>query len=112
MQPNLVNPADWQNHEVIFDDGDFSAVWGQYKGIFCLGTRWNGDGNDERGYPGQGAYPLWFIIPEYLTLSVLERLNTISIQSDLRDDNNQAYSDNINATIREFLNSRPVEAQN
>src|SRR5215216_4999812 len=70
MDPLQVNPAAWQNHEVIFNDDEFSGVWGQYKGNYCLGIRWNGDTADERGYPGHGPYPPWFVVPEYLTLSV------------------------------------------
>lgn len=104
MNPTQVNPAAWQNHEVIFDDGEFSAVWGEFHGNRCLGTRWNGDTDDERGYPGQGAYPLWFVVPDYLALSTLERLNTISLQQDLRDDNDESYSNRINRAIREFMN--------
>lgn len=112
MNPTQVNPAAWQNHEVIFDDGEFSAVWGEYHGNPCLGTRWNGDTDDERGYPGQGAYPLWFVVPEYLVLPTLERLNTISLQQGLTDDNDEPYSNKINGAIREFMNTHSSIIQN
>lgn len=91
---------------ILFDDDEFSAVWGEYHSNLCLGTRWNGDNDDERGYPGQGAYPLWFVVPDYLTLSTLERLNTISLQQDLRDENDEPFSNKINRTIRGFIRSR------
>lgn len=112
MNPNQVNPAAWQNHEVIFDDGEFSAVWGQYEDNQCLGARWNGDSDEQRGYPGQGAYPLWFVVPDFLALSTLERLNTTSLQQDLRDDNDVPYSTKINKAIREFMNIHSSIAQN
>jgi len=112
MNPILVNPVDWQNHEVIFNDEEFSAVWGQYKGNFCLGTRWNGESENERGYPGQGAHPLWFVIPEYLTLSVLEKLNIISIQRELRNEKGESYSIRINNAIGEVINIANTVEQN
>lgn len=83
----------------------FSAIWGRFDNDdnFCLGARWNG-GEDERGYPGQGAYPLWFVIPDYLALSMLERLNTNALQDDLRAENGEPCSIRINKAIRVFMN--------
>lgn len=98
MHPNRVNPRDWSEHEVIFNDlrEGFSGVWGLFRGAPALGLRWDGD-EEERGYPGQGAYPLWFVIPEYLTLSTLERLLTTSIERGL------GFERNIMRAISEFL---------
>ena len=53
-----VRPQKWSNVIDIYDDGDYSAIWGTYDNAStrCLGIRWNGSGTDV-GYPNQGAYP-------------------------------------------------------
>jgi hypothetical protein len=107
MRPEQVNPNAWSNHEVIYDDGEFSSVWGQFNGSRCLGTRWNGETDDERGYPGQGAYPLWFVVPPFLALSTLERLHTAAIQSNLANPQREPYAQKIQDAIRQFESSSP-----
>jgi len=104
MNPTDVNPGAWSDHEVIFNDPaeEYSAVWGKFRGKLCLGTRWNGD-PDQRGYPGQGEYPLWFVEPDYLVLPILQRLYLLSMRGGLINSRGELFSDKISIAIREFL---------
>lgn len=102
MRPEQVNPNAWNNHEVIYDDGEFSAVNGLFDGNPNIGVRWNGESDEERGYPGQGGYPLWFVVPDFLILSTLERLHTTAISNDLRNPNGVPYAERIQEAIRKF----------
>ena len=76
---NLVHPNKWTNVKNLFDDGSYSAIWGNYDNSAkeCLGVRWNGINN--QGFPNQGAYPLWYVEPEFTTkmilLELLSRIN-------------------------------------
>jgi hypothetical protein len=55
-----VRPQKWSNVIDLFDDGYYSAIWGNYNGNIkpCLGVRWNGDEDGSMGYPNQGANPV------------------------------------------------------
>lgn len=108
MNPTNVNPAAWSDHEVIFDDleSEYSALWGKYQGKLCLGTRWNGP-HEERGYPGQGQYPLWFVEPDFLTLAILQRLFIEAMKSRLQDTTGGFYSDKIAKAIQQYLDLTP-----
>ena len=55
---------------MLHDDGTYSAIWGNYEGKLCLGTRWNGD-DKHPGYPSQMGNPLWYVEPEFLTKGIL-----------------------------------------
>jgi hypothetical protein len=81
LSGSLVRPKRWSNVVDLYDDGEFSAVWGDYLGrdgktYRCVGTRWNGDEDDPEdiGYPLRGAYPVWYCEPDLLAIAVLERL--------------------------------------
>lgn len=104
MNPYAVNPAAWSNHEVIYNDPieEFSAVWGMFRGRYCLGTRWNGD-HVGRGYPGQGKYPLWYVEPDFLTLSILQRLLINATDRGLRSPSRELYSDKIAHALEKYL---------
>lgn len=82
MNPNLVNPKSWDNIQIILNDvsGGYSVIFGKFEGSYCLGMRWNGDGSD-RGYPGQGAYPLWFVVPGPFEKTFLSELSTMAISN-------------------------------
>ena len=55
----IVRPRKWGNVIDLYDDGEYSAIWGNYDGSNnrCLGVRWNG-AEGEYGYPNQGGNPL------------------------------------------------------
>ncbi len=67
---NKVRPHKWENIIDLYDDEEYSAIWGFYDGNKGkLGVRWNG-GLDV-GFPHQGKYSLWYIEPEYLVKNIL-----------------------------------------
>lgn len=56
-----VQPQRWSAGQVLFDDGAYSVISGDYQeedGTSSpdLGERWNG-GEDYPGFPNQGKYP-------------------------------------------------------
>ena len=73
-----VRPKSWTNVSYLYDDGETSFISGNYKGNSntSIGMRWNGDQNnsDDIGYPNQGKYPTWFVLPDWLNNSVLSIL--------------------------------------
>lgn len=80
-----VTPQKWCNNGVptfvvLFDDGEYSIIWGEYEGSRAMGVRWN-EGpaqNNIIGYPKQGAYPTWYIEPEFMAIGILQRLLNLS----------------------------------
>lgn len=71
MKAELVNPQKWSDKKVLFDDGEFSVIYGKYEnGNPVLGVRWNGE-DDEVGHPRQGKYPTWLVFPESFSLSLV-----------------------------------------
>lgn len=79
MDPINVNPKDWLGIKIILNDtsAGYSVIFGKFRGNLCLGMRWNGN-LAERGYPGQGAYPLWFVVPDPFKQSILNQLTIMS----------------------------------
>lgn len=74
-----VTPRLWSDITVLYDDGQYSAIWGTFTGADgsnsrpCLGVRWNGR-NGHVGYPNQGRNPLWYVEPDFMTPVVLRTL--------------------------------------
>lgn len=70
-----VKPKKWSNIDILYEDEQCSFIIGNYIGKKnkILAMRWNKgeDSEDEIGYPKQGKYPLWFILPEFLYKDVL-----------------------------------------
>ncbi len=67
-----VNPRAWANKMILFDNSIFSVIAGDYKNEgHCLGIRWNGDPGPKKGFPVQGRYPLWFVIPNSIRSEIL-----------------------------------------
>lgn len=66
----------WSNVIYLYDDGDYSAIWGNYKENpkRSLGVRWNEGENPEIGYPSLWGRPQWYVEPEFTTQSVLNVL--------------------------------------
>ncbi|HRO97561.1 MAG TPA: hypothetical protein PLY79_10905 [Ferruginibacter sp.] len=100
MQAQEVNPNDWNLDEnypirVLYDDGEFSIIWGMYQNRKSLGTRWNG--GIERGFPGQGAHPTWYIEPPFIAIAILQRIFTLAL-----DTTDHKYIENIKFAISEL----------
>ena len=77
MKANEVAPQKWRQDlsypiRVLYDDGKYSVIWGKYEDTKSLGVRWNG-GTDV-GYPGQGAHPTWYVEPDFIAISILQRI--------------------------------------
>lgn len=69
-----VRPQKWSRVIDLYDDGDYSAIWGCYENSStrCLGVRWNG--GTSHGYPNQGNNPLWYVEPSFMVKNVLLEL--------------------------------------
>ena len=98
-----VRPQKWSNVIGLYDDGDYSAIWGEYNGAEhrCLGVRWNGSGT-ELGYPSQGGNPLWYVEPEFVTGSIL-----LVILNKLESkQNRQDYIQHVLLALREWTDTQ------
>jgi hypothetical protein len=78
MDPLEVNDGMFPVHRVLYNNGEFSIIWGTWdKGDQCLGMRWNGDPNSSypNGYPtGKGLRPIWLVIPTDLSIPFVTSL--------------------------------------
>jgi hypothetical protein len=71
-----VRPKIWSDVIDLYDDGEYSAIWGSYNGNTqrSLGVRWNEGENPEIGYPSTFGHPQWYVEPPFTTQSVLSAL--------------------------------------
>lgn len=75
MRPQLVNPKNFQVEQVIYETEDFSIAYGIWKtGNRHLGMRWNGNNEEDTGYPKLFNNPVWFLIPEELAIPFTKSL--------------------------------------
>ncbi len=100
MRASEVNPKDWLWDKkypirILYDDGDYSIIWGKYQNHKALGVRWNGE--TERGFPGQGVHPTWYVEPDFIAIVILNRLLTLEL-----DNEKNVYLDNIVLAINEL----------
>ncbi len=73
-KPEDVRPHKFPNPHVLFDGDGFAVAigtWEQREPRIAM--RWNGEGDDV-GYLSQGGNPLWFQLPDYLSIPVLAAL--------------------------------------
>jgi hypothetical protein len=70
-----VEPSSWRILNVLFDNGTYSVIEGEYKGDWCLGERWNGK-DGALGFPNVFGQPVWHVVPEFLWLHVLHGILT------------------------------------
>lgn len=69
--PEEVNPRNFLVDQIVFNDRDFSIAWGRWEdGSMHLAMRWNGEGPNP-GYPKTFGNPVWFLLPDHLTIPVL-----------------------------------------
>jgi hypothetical protein len=74
MKPKNVNPSNFEQLEIIYDNDDFSIAYGIFeKGDKCIAMRWNGH-LDDPGYPKTFGHPMWFIIDNALKNTILKSL--------------------------------------
>ncbi|MCK4563156.1 MAG: hypothetical protein KAU94_00620 [Verrucomicrobia bacterium] len=73
--PTEVNPRNFEVKEIIYDLNGFSVAWGKWEdGTTRLAMRWNGEG-DDKGYPKTFGNPVWFMLPNELSLPLLQSLD-------------------------------------
>ena len=77
-----VRPAKWSDVIDLYDDGEYSAIWGRYENGAPreLGVRWNGY-DDSKGFPLSSGHPVWHVEPYYLARGILPVLleRTLSV---------------------------------
>jgi hypothetical protein len=72
-----VHPGKWSNIRVLFDNGWYSVIAGEYRDDDkyepAFGERWNGK-DDSLGFPNQAGHPIWHVIPRFLVAPILRGL--------------------------------------
>ena len=69
-----VRPKNFPKPHILWEDADFTVAWGKFKNTpERLAMRWNGEPN-KTGFPNQGKNPLWFMLPEELSVPLLKAL--------------------------------------
>jgi hypothetical protein len=107
MRADEVTPQKWlwdDNYpiRILYDDGDYSVIWGKYENIRALGVRWNG--GTDIGYPGQGAHPTWYVEPDFIAINILQRILTLAI-----DNKDKEHLNDIHFAIRELTDKMTPE---
>lgn len=73
-----VVPKRWTNTHVLFDNGWYSLIQGEYLNDDgtshpnAMGERWNGGRG--LGFPNTSGYPVWHVVPAFLELPILRGL--------------------------------------
>jgi len=76
--PNSVNPHNFNTLEIVYSLNGFSIAWGEWEdGTRRLAMRWDGEG-DDKGYPKTFGNPVWFLLPNELSLPFLKALDIYS----------------------------------
>jgi hypothetical protein len=96
-----VRPKIWIDVIDLYDDGDYSAIWGRREEADkrSLGVRWNGD-DKYVGYPNQGANPVWYSEPDFLQYTILVAL-LAKVKASTAFSRQGEFIDNIVTAIRE-----------
>lgn len=79
MRPENVNPGNFQVIDVVYDNQEFSIAFGLWENRDrVLAMRWNGENDNEAGYPKTFGHPMWFIISDELRIPILSSLIGLS----------------------------------
>jgi hypothetical protein len=99
-----VRPKIWSDVIDLYDDGEYSAIWGSYNGNKqrSLGVRWNEGENPEIGYPSISGEPQWYVEPRFITQSVLSALLNKVLERSLSFVNFVGSKENIIKAQEEF----------
>ncbi len=100
MNADQVKPQKWLRDEnypirVLYDDGEYSIIWGKFENHRAMGVRWNG--GTAVGFPGQGGHATWYVEPDFIAVSILQRLLTMA-----QDCADRTYYENILFAIQEL----------
>lgn len=98
---NEVRPKIWSEVIDLYDDGNYSAIWGRREVAAkrSLGVRWNGD-ETYVGYPNQGNNPVWYSEPLFLQYSILVAL-LAKVKASTTCLKKDEFIDNLVTAIRE-----------
>ena len=73
--PAEVNPHNFKVEEIVYNLNGFSVVWGVWEdGSYRLAMRWDGE-DEDKGYPKTFGNPVWFMLPNELSLPMLKALD-------------------------------------
>ncbi len=75
MKPEKVNPKNFKVENIVYDNNYFSIAYGIWEsGERHLVMRWNGETENDPGYPKLFKNPVWFLISEELKVPILTSL--------------------------------------
>ena len=99
-----VRPQIWSDVIDLYDDGEYSAIWGSYNGSTqrSLGVRWNEGANPNIGYPSLFGHPQWYVEPDFTTQSVLNALLNKVLEKSSSLVNFLGFKENIMKAQEEF----------
>ena len=99
MNGHDVRPAKWSDVIDLYDDGEYSAIWGRYdnSSYRVLGVRWNGD-DGWKGFPLSSGHPVWHVEPDFLAKGILSAL----LERTLSVANSGGEKDNIMVAMSEL----------
>lgn len=74
MNPDKVNPGNFQVKGILYNNQDFSVAYGYWeKNELRVAMRWNGQGEDV-GYPKTFGNPMWFIVDPAVAVPAVSSL--------------------------------------
>jgi hypothetical protein len=100
-----VRPKRWTQVTDLYDDGQYSAIWGLYEDDDKVlrpkrvAGRWNGDSMGI-GYPNRFGTPQWYVEPEFLRMAILQELER-RVQLDEYPGDRALHLANIREALRE-----------
>jgi len=75
MDPKKVNPSNFKVDKIIYNDDEFSIAFGtSANNSKIIGMRWNGDDDENIGFPNSYNKPMWFVIPSDLAKNFITTL--------------------------------------
>ena len=75
MKAKDVNPWNFKVKSILYETASFSIAYGEWKEEYdCIAMRWNGEDKHDAGYPKTFGHPVWFIIPDELTVAISKSL--------------------------------------
>ena len=94
MDPKkVVSPkAKVSNVVVIHNDGEFAIATLQWNKENRIGIRWNGEGENNLGYPQSRKYPTWFIMPKSVALAYAYNINNPQLVAALRATSDKPFA--------------------
>jgi len=77
IAPTQVYHSKFPVQHLLYDDSEFAIAWGSYDGgPEQIGMRWSGNpaNADDVGYPKLFQHPVWFMLPQVLSVSIAKGL--------------------------------------